>query len=174
MSFRQNIHIEEDVRDRINESWEFKPDRPTRNQNFAVLSVIAPFGTNQTTPSTFGVKLFGCFNTIDEANAYAKELQKQCDVFDYYVASLYEWIKLPPMVERLDDVHFREKELEELREKTIQMRESRAKIMQDRIRAKDPPQGRDGEAPQLVQAPPETETEEAGVVPPAALGPDAS
>jgi hypothetical protein len=136
---RQTVHIEENVAERITEGLDFKPSRSVRNQNFVVLSILAPTGTNQTTPTSFGIKIFGCFNTIDEANAYAKELQGECDVFDYWVMSLCEWVKLPPAIERLDDIRFRETEMEQLRQSEIEMREARAKIMQERVRTKEAP-----------------------------------
>ena len=39
--------------------------------------------TNQTAEN-FGIKIFGCFDSLERANAYAKQLQEECNAFDYY------------------------------------------------------------------------------------------
>ncbi len=131
---RQQIHIEENVAERIEDAWDFRPaDGGVRQQAYAVVSIVAPYGTNQRTPSEFGIKIYGCFPTEDKANDYAKKLQKECDVFDYYVMSTLEWVKLPPEVSSIEDMNFQENELEKLKQSTIAMRERRAKLMQQRI-----------------------------------------
>lgn len=134
MSFRQKIHIEEDIPERLELAWDFRPsDGGVRNQNYVVLSIVAPEGTNQRTPSTFGIKIYGCFGTQEAANDYAKKLQRECDVFDYYVMNTLEWVKLPPQVEKLEDVNFMEEELERLKKNTLDMRVTRAQLLKDRL-----------------------------------------
>lgn len=134
MPLSQNIHIETDVAERIEHYWTFKPSfGAPRNQNFMVLSIVAPDGTSQKTTSTFGIKGFGCFNTLSEANDCCKQLQQECNMFDYFVMDLLEWVKLPPQVEHLSDQHFQEQEMETLKDKVIKMRQVRAKMMEDRL-----------------------------------------
>lgn len=132
MAFNQQIHIEQDIEERLDMHWDFQPSRPVRNQNYFVASIVAPEGTNQKTES-IGIKVFGCFNTIDEANKYSQQLQKECNFFDYYVAEVGAWLKLPPQVEKLDDVHYQEGELEKLKGSILEMRQSRAKILEQRV-----------------------------------------
>lgn len=133
MSFNQTLHIEQDVAERLDMYWDFRPSTgAVRNQNYAVLSIVAPDGTNQRAPS-FGIKIFGCFPTHQEATEYSKKLQKECNFFDYYVMDTMEWAKLPPVVEKLEDVHYQEEELESLKNNVIKMRENRAKIMEERV-----------------------------------------
>jgi hypothetical protein len=101
-------------------------------QKFAVMSIVCPEGTNQKSRE-FGVKIFGCFTTLDEANAYAKKLQEECNAFDYYTVETQCWAKLPPRVEKLDDQNFQEGELEALKNTVIKTRQARAKMLEERI-----------------------------------------
>ena len=134
-SFRQSFHIEDDIDERIEEAWTFRPlDGGVRGQDYTVLCIVAPSGTNQTTKNdTFGLKVFGCFPTLEKANEYSKKLQKENNFFDYYVVKTLEWVKLPPVVEKLEDMHYMEKELEDLKESVMKMRETRAQMMRDRV-----------------------------------------
>lgn len=132
-SFRQNIHIEQNVEERVEHFWEYKPSTGLVNgQKFAVMSIVCPEGTNQTSKA-FGVKIFGCFATLEDANKYAKTLQQECDAFDYYTVETQAWAKLPPQVEKLDDQVFQEGELESLKNTLIKSRIARAKMLEERI-----------------------------------------
>ena len=129
----QNVHVEQDIEERIDIYWDFKPAAGyVRNQAYAVLSIVAPEGTNQKAES-FGIKVFGCFQTQAEAVEYSKSLQEECNVFDYYVMETMQWVKLPPVVEKLSDVHYQEEELERLKTNVIKMRQARAKVMEERL-----------------------------------------
>lgn len=133
MSFKQNIHLEQNIEERVDMYWEFKPSNGLVNgQKFAVMSIVCPEGTNQKSRE-FGVKIFGCFTTLDEANAYAKKLQEECNAFDYYTVETQCWAKLPPRVDKLDDQNFQEGELEALKNTVIKTRQARAKMLEERI-----------------------------------------
>lgn len=133
MSFKQNIHLEQNIEERVENFWDFKPsDGLVEGQQFAVMSIVCPEGTNQTAP-TFGVKVFGCFTTLQEANKYAKELQEECNAFDYYTVQTQCWAKLPPQVAKLEDQNFQEEELESLKNTVIKSRKARAKMMEERM-----------------------------------------
>lgn len=135
MSFKQNIHLEENVEERIDHYWDFKStDSVVENQKFVVMSIVCPQGTNQTAES-FGIKVFGCFPSLDTANAYAKSLQEQCDAFDYFTIETQCWAKLPPQVEKFDDQVFLEDELEALKNTVAKNRKARTKMMEDRMMA---------------------------------------
>jgi hypothetical protein len=131
---QQQLHIEEDIEERIEMHWDFKPsDGGVRNQNYIVLSIVAPEGTNQRTPTTFGIKFYGAFATQQEAVSHSKKLQQECDTFDYFVMDALEWVKLPPEVARIDDQEFQEDEMEKLRKGLIGMRKNRAKLLEKRL-----------------------------------------
>lgn len=135
MSFKQNIHIEQDVEGRIDYYWDFKPSTGyVRNQRFVVMSIVCPEGTNQRAPEC-GIKVFGCFETLLEANEYAQKLQKECDAFDYYTVETQCWAKLPPRVDKLDDQNYQEEELQALKNTIVKMREAKTKILEERILA---------------------------------------
>jgi hypothetical protein len=130
-SFSQDIHIEEDIEDRMQMAWDFKPPS-LPGQEFAVMCIVAPEGTNQTFPD-LAIKLFGCFPTKEAADKYAAKLSSECNFFDYFVASLGDWLKLPPKVASIDDVHYQESALSNIQQRLVEMREARAKLMQERI-----------------------------------------
>ena len=133
MSFQQNIHIQQNIEERVDMYWDFKPSNGlVAGQQFAVMSIVCPQGTNQTA-ATFGVKVFGCFTTLQEANEYAKQLQEECNAFDYYTVQTQCWAKLPPQVEKLEDQNFQEEELESLKNTVIKSRQARAKMMEERM-----------------------------------------
>lgn len=135
MSFKQNMHIDENVEERIELSWDFRPSSGyVNNQKYCVMSIVAPNGTNQTSKE-FGIKIFGCFETVDQANDYAKALQGESNAFDYYTVETQCWAKLPPTVAKLDDQIFCEDELMDLKNTVIKNRVARAKMLEERILA---------------------------------------
>jgi hypothetical protein len=133
MSFEQNIHVEQDVEERVEMYWDFKPRNGlVQGQRFAVMSIVSPTETNQKADS-FGIKIFGCFCTLEEANAYAKSLQAECNVFDYFTVETQCWAKLPPKVDKLDDQHYQENELEVLKKRVVSTRTARAQMLEERM-----------------------------------------
>ena len=135
MSFNQKHHIETDIEDRMDLHWDFRPrDGYVREQRYVVMSIVAPEGTNQKA-SEFGIKIFGCFPSALEASDYSKKLQSECNFFDYYVLETQCWAKLPPQVEKLDDIHYQEEELEKLKKSVLSMRQARAQLLEERVLA---------------------------------------
>lgn len=132
-AFNQDIHIEEDVAERLQRAWDYIPSSGgVPNQKFVVMCVVAPEGTNQRC-GDLAIKIFGCFATKDAADKYAARLSSECDAFDYFVATTCDWLKLPPQVESIDDVHYQETALSNIQQRMIDMRSARAKLMQERI-----------------------------------------
>lgn len=132
-AFNQNIHIEENIEERMNAAWEFRPNNgPIPNQNYVVMCVVAPEGTNQKCPD-LAIKIFGCFATKEQADKYANTLSTECDFFDYYVASSLDWLKLPPQVQCIDDVNYQDNALKNIQQRLVDMRTARAKLLQERI-----------------------------------------
>ncbi len=133
MSFPQSMHVEQAVEENIETYWDFVPsDGGVPRQNYAVMSIVAPQGTNQKC-DTFGIKIFGCFNTEVEATAYSKKLQQECNFFDIYVCETKAWVKLPPQVEQLENVHYQEEEMEKLKKSVLAMRKARAEMLERRV-----------------------------------------
>lgn len=132
-NFNQDIHIEEDVEERLKQAWDFRPsDGGPKNQDFVVMCVVAPEGTHQTYNSV-AIKIFGCFGSKEDADKYAAKLCNECNSFDYFVATTKDWLKLPPQVESIDDVHYQESALADIQQRLIDMRTARAKLMQERV-----------------------------------------
>lgn len=131
-SLSQDIHIEGDIEERVKLMWDYKPTRGPVNQEYVVMCIVAPEGTRQKF-SDLAIKVFGCFPTRDEADKYCNTLSNECDAFDYYVATTKDWLKLPPQVESIDDVHYQEGALSDIQQRLIDMRTARAKLMQERI-----------------------------------------
>ena len=50
-------------------------------------------------------KIRGAFNTKEEAEEHAAVLQDEDKHFDIYVASMYEWLVIPPRTDLCEDVH---------------------------------------------------------------------
>ncbi|KAG5186472.1 hypothetical protein JKP88DRAFT_241081 [Tribonema minus] len=95
------------------------PDRlKNPKQNFTVLSVIAPTGTNQTAPDLM-IRVYGCCDTLESANAFARSLRDANDVYDVLVMPNFEWIPLPPNFEEIDYVNYTDKRVTEIRENYI-------------------------------------------------------
>jgi hypothetical protein len=133
MSFKQNLHLEQNIEERVEMYWDFKPSCGlVDGQKFAVMSIVCPEGTTQKS-TNFGVKIFGCFSSLQDANDYAKKLQGECNAFDYYTVETQCWAKLPPKVEKLDDQNYQEEELEALKNTIIKTRQAKAKMMEERI-----------------------------------------
>lgn len=133
-SFNQEIHIEENVEDRVNDAWDFRPSTRPNNQEYMVMCVVAPEGTNQKCKD-LAIKVFGCFPTKEEADKYAKRMSSECNIFDYFVGTTCDWLKLPPQVECIDDVNYQESALSNIKQRLVDMRSARATLMQERIEA---------------------------------------
>lgn len=132
-TLNQTIHIEEDIAERMETAWDFRPSTGAPpNQNYVVMCIVAPDGTNQKC-SDLAVKVFGCFATKEQADKYASKLSSECNFFDYFVATTLDWLKLPPQVECIDDVNYQEDALKNIQQRLVDMRTARAKLLQERI-----------------------------------------
>lgn len=112
-------------------------------QTFALISLVGPDLPQKN--EKFGLKIRGVFSSRDDANSYAKRLQKDDATFDIYVVDMYKWLLIPPDRDRIDDVHYAEDKLEEImtkyRENQSQARsmfEKRKKDMVEKSNYLDP------------------------------------
>jgi hypothetical protein len=76
-------------------------------QLYAVLSLVGPTGTNQRNDK-FGLKIRGCFATVEEAGAHIKRLQQADPTMDIFVADMYKWLLIPPDVNAIDSQEYQE------------------------------------------------------------------
>lgn len=128
-----HTEFEEDASVRLRAQWNYVPrDMPPR-QDYAVLSILAPTGTNQTLETGIAIKLYGNFATLEEANAQAKKMSRECDAYDFFVLQTCEWARLPPEVASLDDVHYQQERLEQLKNRAAGGRDEAAARVRDRL-----------------------------------------
>ena len=81
-------------------------------QHFALISIVSK-NMHQQSDKTC-LKIRGVFNTIDEANQHAQRIT-QCDpTFDVLVVSMYEWLLIPPDLDKIDDQVYTDKQLNDL------------------------------------------------------------
>lgn len=99
-------------------------------QHYALISVVGPECPQK--HDKFGLKIYGCFPTKDEAANHAKLLQKEDGSFDIYVVDLYQWLLIPPDREKIDDVHYQEEKLEEIMTKYRESQRAAAAMFEKR------------------------------------------
>lgn len=58
-------------------------------QNYALVSFVSPQSAQKAPMS--GFRMYGCFETIEEARAHAERANRADDAFDIYVAEMYRW-----------------------------------------------------------------------------------
>lgn len=82
-------------------------------QLFALMSFVAPTGTNQKNDK-FGMKIRGCFATREEAHSHVKRLQQVDGLTDIYLVDMYKWLLIPPDPSAVDDHEYQEEFLNNL------------------------------------------------------------
>lgn len=82
-------------------------------QVFCVLSIVGPTGTNQRN-DRFGLKIRGCFASVEEAHAHVKRLQQADPTMDIFVADMYKWLLIPPDVNAIENQEYQETFLNDL------------------------------------------------------------
>ena len=81
-------------------------------QHFALISLVSK-NMHQQSDKTC-LKIRGVFNTIDEANQHAQRIT-QCDpTFDVLVVSMYEWLLIPPDLDKINDQVYNDTQLNDL------------------------------------------------------------
>lgn len=113
---------------------------PCGDLRFALISFVTKNGKQRLdVDDKIGLKIRGAFATKPEADAHIKRLLKTDNMFDVYLVDMYKWLLLPPEQDRIDDVQYQEKYLNDmLREyKESQMlakqhfQERKQKVMED-------------------------------------------
>lgn len=82
-------------------------------QLYVVLSIVGPTGTNQRSDK-FGLKIRGCFASVDEAHSHIRKLQQFDKEMDIFVADMYKWLLIPPDVNAIENTEYQEDFLNDL------------------------------------------------------------
>lgn len=84
-------------------------------QNYALISIVEPNEKlNSLKENQCALKIKGCFDTIDNAKAWAKKLQEEDNSFNIYVVDMYSWLLIPPDQEKIEDVQYRDEMLNKI------------------------------------------------------------
>jgi hypothetical protein len=115
-------------------------------QLYALISLVGPDLPQKN--DKFGLKIRGVFANKDDANSYAKRLQKEDATFDIYLVDMYKWLLIPPDRDNIDDVHYVNDKLEEIMSK-YKDNQRQASIMFDKRKKDMMAKPADGENPYL-------------------------
>jgi hypothetical protein len=96
------------------------------------MSVVGPDCPQKS--DKFGLKIYGCFATRDEASSHARRLQKDDATFDIYVVDMYKWLLIPPDRDHIEDVHYNDEKLEEIMSKYRENQALGSKLFEERKR----------------------------------------
>ncbi len=81
-------------------------------QEFACVSFIAP-GLRQKNDS-IGLKIKGCFETLEQAQEHAADLMKEDSTFDVYAVEMYNWLLVPPDPKAMENQIYHDERLNTL------------------------------------------------------------
>ena len=93
----------------INDNLATDPIR-VPSQNYALVSIVSPSNTTQRSNKTC-LKIRGVFETLESANKHASRLVQNDPSFDIMVVSMYEWLLIPPEMEKIQDQQYMDQEL---------------------------------------------------------------
>ena len=80
------------------------------SQNYALISIVSSTQTTQKSNKTC-VKLRGVFDTIENANQHAARIMKVDPIFDIMIVSMYEWLMIPPEMDKINDQKYMDEDL---------------------------------------------------------------
>lgn len=109
-----------------------KSDIRVPKQNYALVSFVGPTLSQKTKDKTNGMKIFGCFNTFEEAQKHAQYINNTVENkdFDIYVVEMYEFALVPPDPSKIDDVEYSDNQLNKII-KTHKVEKAKAKEVFD-------------------------------------------
>lgn len=127
MSFPEcKTNVEQNIEERSKTAWAHK--FPVHNQNFVVLSIV------ETEGNFSAIKIFGTFATLEQANKVSAEISVQNDFFDVFVGETCEWLPVPCTREFVENIHYQEEKMEEIRKGFTQIKEKNAQRIADSIK----------------------------------------
>ena len=83
-------------------------------QTYALISFVSPSARTAQKSAHFGLKIRGCFNSTEEAEAHVKKLQRLDPAFDIFLVDMYKWLAVPPDPEAIQDQRYQEDFLQNL------------------------------------------------------------
>ena len=90
-----------------------EPDTITiPGQNYALISVVSP--TSNQKHKECALKIKGVFDTVENAQNWAKKLQQVDGTFDIFLVKLYEWGPIPPNLDMIENQQYQEEVLNEI------------------------------------------------------------
>jgi len=111
-------------------------------QVYALISFVGPDQPQKT--EQMGMMIRGVFGTLDDAQAYAKRLQKEDATFDIYVVDMYKWLLIPPDKSQIDNVQYVDQKLQEIMQGYKDNRRQAAAMFEKRKRDLQATPGPDG------------------------------
>lgn len=81
-------------------------------QEYACVSFVAP-GLRQKNDS-IGLKIKGCFETLEQAQEHAADLMKEDPTFDVYAVEMYNWLLVPPDPKAMENQVYHDERLNTL------------------------------------------------------------
>ena len=104
-------HMEEVTPSLMNIDENLATDRiRVPSQNYALVSIVSDKNTTQRSDKTI-LKIRGVFETLQEANKHAEKIVKIDPSFDVMVVSMYEWLMIPPDMEKIANQQYMDEEL---------------------------------------------------------------
>lgn len=85
-------------------------------QNYALVTFVGPTLNQKTHDRTNGMKIWGAFNTLEQAQNHAQYINSTVEnkEFDIYVVEMYEFLLVPPDPSKIDDTEYSDKKLNEI------------------------------------------------------------
>lgn len=101
-------------------------------QKFTICSIVAPEGTNQKSKQMM-IRFYGCAETLDEANAWAKRIRDSNNFFDVLVAQNFEWVPLPPNISEIENVQCTDERVQQIRDSYVEHLKGQKRDMIERL-----------------------------------------
>jgi hypothetical protein len=117
----KQVHVEEDVQARSGEQWDYQ--FPVVNQQYCLMSIV----DCEDVEKPAAVKVFGCYSSLDAANAEASKISSECDFFHVYVCHTNAWVPVPPSPDFIENVEYQETRMKEIQETFAALKERKAK-----------------------------------------------
>lgn len=120
-SLEKQVHVEEHTQERSVEQWDY--EFPVVNQQYCLMSIVDC--DDREKPAA--VKVFGCYSSVDAANAAAAKISSECDFFHVYVCPTNAWVPVPPSSDFIEKVEYQESRMKEIQETFAALKERKAK-----------------------------------------------
>jgi len=109
-SLEKQVHVEEHIQERCAEQWDYQ--FPVVNQQHCLMSIV----DCEDPQKPAAIKVFGCYPSVDAANAAAAKISSECDFFHVYVCPTNAWVPVPPSPDFIENVQYQESRMKEIQE----------------------------------------------------------